>query len=319
MRNHLIWPAFVMTLSLTLPGLAAAQVDLFLILDESDLERPEGIAVNKRGDIFISIAPLGQVWKIPAGSTDPELFGSVPNPMSDVGLLGLAVDAPGNVYGAAPSPVPAVHGVWKFDRRSGTALKLAGTEIIAFPNDVAFDKRGNLYITDSAGGAIWRVPQGGGTTELWLSDVLLDPGAFGFGANGIEYFQGTLYVAVTDQGHLVGVPVLPDGSPGTPRIVADFNGSPPDGLAIDVHGHLYVAMLVAQQILKVDPADGTTEVIEMGDPLDFPSSLAFGTGRGEQQVLFGVNFSIGELFGSPPVMRPGVFATDVGQPGNPLP
>lgn len=74
-------------------------------------------------------------------------FGAVPgvDPQIDLGLLGLAVDARGNMYGAVVSK--AAQGVWRFDRRSGMAERLQGTAKIGFPNSLAFDRCGNLYVT----------------------------------------------------------------------------------------------------------------------------------------------------------------------------
>src|ERR1017187_7496476 len=45
-------------------------------------------------------------------------------------------------------------------------------------NDLAFDKRGNLYITDSFQATIWRVPPGGGAPQVCYSSSLID-GPFG--------------------------------------------------------------------------------------------------------------------------------------------
>ena len=65
----------------------------------------------------------------------------------------------------------------------------------------------------------------------------------------------------------------------------------PDGQSIDV---------------VATPADG----------LDFPASLAFGTGKGERQSVFVTNLA----FVVPPGFAgPGLAKIDVGEPGMPLP
>ena len=51
----------------------------------------------------------------------------------------------------------------------------------------------------------------------------------------------------------------------------------------------------------------------------FTQMQAFGTARGGRTKLYGVNFSIGELFGLPPGSGPGVFWLDAGVPGFPIP
>jgi hypothetical protein len=77
-------------------------------------------------------------------------------------------------------------------------------------------------------------------------------------------------------------------------------------------------MNLANTVGRVSPT-GALDVLASGDPLDFPSSVAFGTARGERRTLFGVNFSIGELFGLPPGFGPAVFELDAGVPGVPVP
>lgn len=311
-------------------ALASNHVEVRVEFDESQGELPEGIAVDKRGNIFVSFAPLGQLVKIPAGTSEPTVFGQIPgiDPASDLGLLGLAIDARGNVYGGVQSSNPAANGVWVFDRTSGEATRIPGSEAVGLANDVAFDNRGNLYVTDSALGAIWRLPRHGSLEQWLVNDPnLAGTGALGLGvpigANGIEFHHGVLYVAVTEQFGLVAVPVDPSGSPGPSEVVATFPPGlfpgAPDGLAIDVRGDVYVALIAQQRIVKVDGNGDATEVFT-GDPLDWPSSIAFGTSRAEQKTLFAVSFSIGEGIGDPiPRSGPSVTGIDVGVPGSPLP
>ena len=77
-------------------------------------------------------------------------------------------------------------------------------------------------------------------------------------------------------------------------------------------------MNLANAIGKVGPS-GSMSVVASGDPLDFPSSVVFGTARGQRQTLYGVNFSISELFQLPPGEGLGVFRVDAGVPGMPVP
>ena len=108
---------------------AQATVHVVVAFDESKGQNPEGIAIGRTGAIFVSVSPLGDVWRIPPGSTQPQPFGHVNGitPGVDFGLLGLAVDVFGNVYGAVQSANPAANGVWRFDRNTGVATRLPGT------------------------------------------------------------------------------------------------------------------------------------------------------------------------------------------------
>ena len=84
------------------------------------------------------------------------------------------------------------------------------------------------------------------------------------------------------------------GQPGPISVLANLPpGDNPDGVAMDVHGDAFIAMNLQNAIGEVHP-DGSLNVVASGDPLDFPSSVAFGTARGGRTKLFGVNFSISE-------------------------
>jgi sugar lactone lactonase YvrE len=320
--------------TLGIAGVAVGQghIEQRFAFDESAGQLPEGVAVDKQGNIFVSLAPLGELWVFEPGSDTPELFGQVDgiDPSTDLGLLGLAADARGNVYGGVQSLNPDANGVWIFDTKTGEANRIPGSEVVGLANDVAFDKRGNLYITDSLLGAIWRVPRAGSIEPWSIGDPnLAGTGALGLGvpigANGIEYRHGTLYVAVTEQFSLVSVPIAVDGSAGDSSIVATFApdsfGFPgaPDGIALDVHGNVYVALIAQQKVAKVTPSGDVSDAAT-GELFDWPSSIAFGTGMGDKQTLFAVNFSIGESSGDPfPRPGPSLLAIDMGVPGASLP
>ena len=310
---------------LALPSLAAASghVTWIRTYDPAAGEFPEGIAVDKQGNIFVTMAPLGQIRKISPQGTET-LFYQFP---AGAMLTGLAVDAPGNVYVGVFAQGADPGGVWRIDRDGESATRLPGTKQIFLPNGLAFDKQGNLYVTDTyvpgslpPAGAIWRIPRRG-EAQLWLQDSALLGGlgeVSGYpplGANGIAFRHNRLYVASTEKGLIAQVPVLPDGSPGALSIVAQ---GPElimiDGIALDVHGVIYAALIGQNRIVAVNPASGVvTQLAGPADGVDGPASLAFGTGRGERQALYFTNYAI--LSQS----DPGVLKMDVGVPGMPLP
>lgn len=95
----------------------------------------------------------------------------------------------------------------------------------------------------------------------------------------------------------------------------------PEGIAVDKEGNVFVSIAPLGQLWRIPHGSNQPEIFGMvGDPLDWPSSVAFGTTGGEQKTLFAVNFSIGENFGDP-MMRsgPGVVTVSIGIPGQPLP
>jgi len=305
-------------------GAAAAQATVHVVVafDESKGQNPEGLAIGRNGTLFVSVSPLGDVWRIPPGSTQPQPFAHVNGitPGSDFGLLGLAVDVFGNVYGAVQSANPDANGVWRFDRITGAATRLPGTAAIGLPNGLAFDKQMNLYVTDSARGAIWRIPWGG-TASIWLqATALTGDGSLGLnlGANGIAIQRGVLTVTNTERRTVLQIPKV-GGQPGAISLLASLQvGDNPDGVTMDVFGDAFIAMNLANAIGEVTPS-GSMHVVASGGPLDFPSSVVFGTARGYRTSIFGVNFSVSELFGLPSGPGPGVYVFNAGVPGWPTP
>jgi sugar lactone lactonase YvrE len=308
-----------------------------------------GVAVDKIGNVFVSVSQGTHIW---IWGYTPDGVG--PSVLADMGvgtIGGLTVTAEGDLYVAMASSGPgSANGVWRMDRR-GRVQRLPGSEDIFFANGLAFDEVGTLYVTESvtptvvvdgkpAGpGSIWRIPRGG-RAELWYQDELLrGTGALGqgvwVGANGIAYHRDTLYVTNTEQGTVLRIPVLEDGSCGVPyawSLQPVPESLPPlsqkfpvvmgDGIVLDVHGNLYVAVLTRSAVVRIDAQGLSQETVAAfqavaHDPipnarLDFPASLFFGTGKGERQNLFVTNLGMGGWAG------PGLVKIDAGVPGEPL-
>jgi sugar lactone lactonase YvrE len=316
---------------------------------------PRGVAVDKVGNVYVSVGEVResleyiQVRKFtPAGD---QVF-SVEIGQGTIG--GLMVTARGDLYVAIAAG--AARGVYRMDRKGAIEL-LPGSNQIFFANGLAFDDRGTLYVTESVSligppppfgqGGIWRIPRGG-TAELGLRDELLTgTGALGqpvpLGANGIAYYHGHLYVTNTETGAVLRIPVWPDGSLGLPEVwttlgeVAEspLAGAPipvcGDGIALDVHGNLYVAVLTRSAVVRLNLLDKSQETVAafripdtlpLYAPFDFPASLFFGTGKGERTNLFVTNLGLGKVM-VPQIPAalwagPGLAKIDAGVPGRPL-
>ncbi len=317
-----------------------------------------GVAVDKVGNVYVSVTggdpESVQVLKFaPDGE---ELFSKYIG-LGTIG--GLMVDARGDLYIAVAAG--AGRGVYRMDSRGRLNL-LPGSNQIFFANGLAFDDVGNLYVTESVSlvsftpggipsgpGSIWRIPRGG-EAELCLRHPLLQgTGGLGqpvfYGANGIAYYHGNLYVTNTEKGTIVRIPVWPDGSVGAPELwtalakvpespAADMFPAAGDGLALDVFGNLYVVMLSHSAIVRINLADKSQETVAvarvpttlpLNAPLDVPASIFFGTGKGERTNIFVTNQGIGASIipeipgiGVLPWAGPGLVQIDTGVPGRPL-
>ncbi len=325
-------------------ALPEGEIELVVDFDGAAGEFPEGVAVDKKGNVFVSMSHLGEVWRFPPrGDASVVCHIDLDNSFFNFGVVGLAVDAQGNVYAAVASLDPATQGIYRIGRRGEGCERIAGTEDLgfadglAFTDGLAFDKRENLYVTEADEGAIYRIDRRG-NIELWLQHPLLEGtgSSYGFvriGANGIQYWKRSLIVANSEKYLIVRVPIRPNGSAGEPEVLYDafdpasgFFEFFPDGIALDVFGNVYVADPVLSQIVFV-AADGTLAVplTTAETILDNPTSLAFGTGKGDRKNVFIANFDlltpeVEAAYGVPVNYDgPSLAKVGTGRPGNPLP
>ena len=287
---------------------------------------PESIRIDKKGNIYVSMLATGEVRKIAPDGTQSTLavLGSGPTAFPGRRLTGLAVDASGNVY-AALNDVPATRGVWRISRHGTTSL-IAALPFAGMVNGLAFDARGNLFVSDSLGGRIYKVDRDGlitawsidpflaGATPTTCGQFPVGPG----GANGLAFDKhGDLFAANTTIGAIVRIPVARDGA----AKVANYFVAPTcelwgaDGIAFDNRDNLYVAVNIQRKIVRIDRV-GNMETLAAApnDALSVPTDLAFGTGHGYRRQIFITNIATPPLGGG----TPGVVTMDVGIPGRRL-
>jgi sugar lactone lactonase YvrE len=307
-------------------------VHLVKAFDPAQGELPEGLAIDKPGNIYVSVGypfwfeipeSFGQIWKISPDGEITVLHAFPGGP----GAAGLAVSPSGVLYFAYPNPMdPDTNGVYRLVD-DGEPERLPGSENIVLSNGLALDKQGDLYVSDSVLGAVWLVPGSGAEAKIWFQHEWLGGCGDNPGANGVALRKDSLYVASTSKGLLVRVPILKDGTAGEPEIVAGDSDCDPendelfgmDGIALDVHGNVFALLVLQHKLVRIDPSDGShTVLLTDEDGLFNPASIAFGTGKSDRQKVFLSNFAL-----LPPAptnsLGPGVLAYDVGVPGLPLP
>jgi len=250
----------------------------FVAFDGATNEFPEALAIDHRGNIYVSLVFAGRIKKVSPQGVQSD-FAEIP----DGFLLGMTFDRAGNLV------VLGANGIWKVSQ-AGVVTLFAAVPGHSFLNDLVYDRHGNLYVTDSTGYLIWKIdPQGNATT--WSTDPLLQSVNENFpyplGPNGIRFSddQRTLHVANTSAGTLLAIDVRRDGSAGRARIIASdpaLIGA--DGIEIDDCGNTYVAVNIQNRIARVSPYGSVTTVVE-GGLLATPTALIFGSGRDARSLL----------------------------------
>ena len=267
-------------------------------------ETPESVAVTRDNSLVISMALTGELRKIDPDGTrstlaviplgPPELCqGPFP------GIMGaLAVDPFDNVFVGASACDLSNKGIWRVSP-DGDATLVASLPPEALPNGIAY-WAGYLYVADSGSTRVWRTfAYGeGGAAQVWADEPLLaDPNPFDAvpGANGLQFFGSSIYVANAGAGTIVEIPFTPSGFLGTnlqpedatvkygpsssnPEHVtpAEFPGC--DDFAFDLFGVLYCTTDPFQSVVRLSPV--SYEVLWTAeDGLDGPTAATFGRGH----------------------------------------
>jgi hypothetical protein len=176
-------------------------------------------------------------------------------------------------------------GIYRIDVKSGdvhSVLTKHDGWPVCFPDDIAADSNGNLYVTDLTLSGVWKIMPNG-TFSLWSAHPLLqwpaDPyNAVPEGANDLvlDSAERNLYVATDGDPAILRIAINPDGSAGTPTVIAR-DLSPLDGIELDELGNIYVSEILRSEI-SVFSADGAQRiVIATADtaPLVNPTSLVY--------------------------------------------
>jgi sugar lactone lactonase YvrE len=136
-------------------------------------------------------------------------------------------------------------------------------------NGITLDPAGNVYVSDSHQGIIWKVGPDGGEASAWVTTPLLRPTRLppGIGANGLAFNnkRTAMFVNNTANDIIVRIPLT--GSTleaGTPEVFVHRVGGGPDGLIIDEHDNLWVACNQSNEILVLEPMQGRV-IAKLGD------------------------------------------------------
>jgi sugar lactone lactonase YvrE len=287
---------------LLLTQLAWAQEPTKRIEFEAPESYPEGVAFDNASNVFyVSSARLGTIGKV----TKEGKYSAIYSDQSMKSTYGLKVHPDGKrlfvCAGDAnyskfstPDTKKKMARLLCIDLKSGK--KLADVDLSGlvpgehFPNDLAFDKDGNVYITDSFADVVYKVDPKGKASVFSQSELLKSAGV---GPNGIVYHpEGFLIVANNGTGALVKLPLASPQNGAKVKIGQFFPSA--DGLLLNDNNTLTLVQNGGvNKIFRLKTTDNwiSAEVIEstsVEDRFAFPSTAAM---SGSETWIMNANFS----------------------------
>ena len=196
------------------------------------VDHPESLSVGPQGEVYTTGTGC-QVYRVDLATNKCEQFAR-----TEARCLGQVVDADGNLYVA---------------HTAGEILKISpggemsvyatgpGGEKFMCTNYPAFDKQGNMYLSDSGdwsetiNGSLYKIPPGGGEAELWYPEPVNTPNAIALDAD-----EKHLYFVETFGSGIARVAINEDGSAGAFERVVHMPLTIPDGIAFDSDGLLWI-------------------------------------------------------------------------------
>jgi sugar lactone lactonase YvrE len=250
---------------------------------------PEGIAVRGR-EVFVSgpavfgnttLPPEVRVYDVDTGAWKRTLSIQGQDPERGYALSCITFDGSGRLY-----VIDLQQGVLRLDPVTGAQEVYAPPppllpgNFASLPNDLAFDDKGSLYVTDSFQGAIWRIPPGGGVIEPWFHSPELATAPGVIGMNGIRLHPNgrELWFTHTQNESIYSLPLV--SAPLASSLRREYlfaPGSGPDGLAFGLSGRLYVALAFSNELAVLGSYFGRIHEARVGGhaPWDAPANIAF--------------------------------------------
>jgi len=231
------------------------------------LVRPECVLATQSGDLYTADWRGGVAHLKPDG-TQALYTGTTADLPEGLRPNGIALEPDGSFLIANLGS--EIGGVWRLTRDGQVSPVLTEIDGQAVPpsNYVVRDHEGRLWLTvstrlkprsldyrlDSASGFVAVLDQRG---PRIVADGL------GF-ANECQISPDGrfLYVNETYGRRLSQFPINPGARLGPKQVVHDFGpGQFPDGLAFDTEGQIWVAGVISNQLLRIDPERGSAEII----------------------------------------------------------
>jgi len=197
-------------------------------------ERPEGVAVDENGSVWVACHGSGQVWELDAATGESKQEISFKGSPSGVavgdGLVWVALDGINRVQGLDPGTGKTEHNI----------------EVEDDPYGIAVDDAGLVWVTNRESNSVSKLAPGRGTNPV-IETIPLGEGAH---PKGIYAAEDAIWVANTDQGTVSRIE-LADTSQQEEISV----GSLPRGI-VHAFDSIWVSLGGANEVVRLDPEDG---------------------------------------------------------------
>ncbi len=233
---------------------------------------PESITIAPDGDLILGSMGGPKIFRVKKGTSDAKIWVDA-SADGAVFFLGVLADATTGtlwaceLYVAAPGGPPrsALRG---FDLKTGAAKfrwELPGDKNVC--NDFVVGPDKALYVSDTAGGKIWRLKPGSATPEMFSDDRTL------VGIDGITFIGNDLYENNVTYNKLYRVPIDASGKAGKPvDIWLDKPIKGPDGMRA-ANGKLFLTENGAGKIDMVTVNGETASVTVLKEGLATPTAI----------------------------------------------
>jgi hypothetical protein len=241
----------------------------------------ENIAVDKKGNLFVTSLEDGKIYKVSPVGKKTE-FAQIKGK-----IAGLAFDKSENliVTGWADGTTPSVFIVSKNGKLSSTTA-IGGA---MFLNGITPLKGDTFLIADSYKGAIWLFDAKAKSYQIWLADKMLLRGNEQNpipAVNGLKIFKNTVYATNTQEQKILRIPILANGTASKPEVwLEKING---DDFVFDAAGNIFLTTHIYNNVLKIEPSGKATIIAESSDVIG-DTALAFGKGKNKNTLFVVTN------------------------------
>ena len=268
-------------------------------------DTPEGLGVDSHGNLYASLMHKGEVVMLKDdGSYNHIAWVPSKEESGNGDLIGLDLDQAGNIYvaytghskhnfsedllnpfhPACRDATVTKSGVYKIDAKTRKVTPIATKAEgwpFCYPDDIAIDANGNIFMTDLTYSGIWKISPDGKKVDLWSAHPLLNwpskpySGApLGVNDLVLDKQQKNIYAVTDGDPRILRIPINDDGSAGEP-VSFPYGFSAFDGIEMDGKGNIYVSEILLNQIWVLSP-DGSQRILiatKQNAPLDNNTSL----------------------------------------------